>query len=387
MRKFVALIVFIFPFLPLACGALGLLAVNSWILDRSFYTGVVDDPRLYDALLDEDLPAYLMQEAENTGSNIPAAALTAGLQAINTSDFAITDYIRNQAVEVVNHVFDFVDGPSTVLNPSFDLKPIREALSEPATRTAFSQAVAENLPECTSNQSAYPSGTKLPVCRPANETPGSMAEQIQKALPGIIETLPDTIALGDSVTLTPTMRENIDAVRGALNSGIMSVALGAAVFGVFVGLLGGDGLRGKLLWMGLALLVPALMVLGLGLAMGQGNASWLNSATAEFRVNGDLIHSDFNAATLAVIENIFQRIGSSFTITGLLAGVVSLILIFAGLVLPAGASSQMGGSRFVEVPVGGEMIDVSPKAKRKEKPLYDEDASLAPRDDDGDLFS
>ncbi len=387
MRKFIALIVFIFPFLPLACGALGLLAVNSWILDRNFYTGVADDPRLYEALLDEDLPAYLMQEAQSTGGVIPAAALTAGLQAINTSDFVITDYLRNQAVGVVNDVFDFVDGKTTILNPSLELKPIREALSEPATRMAFSQAVAENLPECASNQSAYPSGSKLPVCRPTNETPDSMAEQIQKALPGIIETLPDTVALGDSVTADPNMRDDINALRGVLNSGIMSVALGAAVFGVFVGLLGGDGLRGKLLWMGLALLVPALMVLGLGLAMGQGNASWLNSATAEFRVNGDLIHSDFNAATLAVIENIFQRIGSSFTITGLLASVVSMILIFAGLLLPAGASSHPGGGRFVEVPVGDQMIDVSPKAKRKEKPLYDDDHSLAPRDDDGDLFS
>lgn len=382
MRKFIALVVFIFPFLPLACGALGLLAVNSWILDRNFYASVADDPRLYQALLDEDLPAYLMQDTQNSGGDIPAAALAAGLQTVVT-----TDYLRDQSVNVVNDVFDFLDGKTTTLDLSLDLQPILTALSSPDGRAAFAQAVAENLPVCDGTQAAYPASSKLPVCRPSDESAAVVSEQIQKALPGVIETLPTTLALSDPVKADPTTQEGISALRGVLNSGILSVALGAAFFGVMVGLLGGDGLRGKLRWMGAALIVPALMVLGLGLAMSQGNMTWLNSATTEFRVNGELVDPNFDAAALAVFETVFQRVGNSFSTTGLLASAVSIALFFAGLVLPAGAPSPMGRSRWVEVPVGEQMVDMPASPKRKEKSLYDEDDSLAPRDDNGDLFS
>jgi hypothetical protein len=388
MRKFIAIVLLIFPFLPLACGALSLLAVNSWILDRGFYTGVADDPRLYEALLDEDLPAFLMRETASSGEEFPAAALAAGLQTVVTSD-----YLRTEAVGFVTDFFDYIDGKTNTLNAAIDLTPVKAILASPDGRTSFSRAVADNLLPCASGQSAFPSNSKLPVCRPAGETADSMFEQIHKALPGIVETLPDTLPFTSASSSDLEIRDGFSALRWGLNSGVSGLAFAAAVFGILLAVIGGDGLNGKLRWAGVALLIPSLMILGLGLAINQGGSlNWLNSANSEFRINGELVSSEFSGTALAIFENVFQRVGGSFATTGFLAGAVSLILIFVGFLLPSVPASQRGGSGgWVEVPVGGPFVDVPGKPKRKEKPIYDGDDSLVSDDSydryDDDLIS
>ena len=53
MRKLLALMIAVAVVFPLALAALSLMSVSPWALDRKFYEQLLDDPRLYEVLLQQ----------------------------------------------------------------------------------------------------------------------------------------------------------------------------------------------------------------------------------------------------------------------------------------------------------------------------------------------
>lgn len=365
MRKVFALLLFIFPFFPLACAALGLIAVNGWILNRDFYTGVVDNPQFYDVLLREDLPAQLVGSSTDT-SSIPVGALVAGLQQVVT-----TDYLRGQAVAGVNTFFDYIESRTSTLNIALDLAPVKATLATPAGREAFSHAVADNLPRCARNQSAFSGDSKLPVCIPDNGTTEAAFAQINAALPGIVETLPNELTLVDNVTVDPIYREWLPDVRNGLSVAVSGIASAALVMGVVIALIGGDGARGKLRWLGDGLLLPGLVILAIGLTISKVDSRWLYELGGESRQ----FVEEMAPTVTQVFESMAARVGNTFTTTGGAAAVIGLAIFVLGTIFPGAG----GRRQEVEVPVVGFAPQME-RPKRKQKPAKDNDP-LAPQDD------
>ncbi len=79
-RKIIAVCLLIVLVWPLLFGSLTLLSINSWVLDRNFYVNLLDDPRLYEAMVSQDLPLYMNTRwfPGAIDSALPPAALDRG---------------------------------------------------------------------------------------------------------------------------------------------------------------------------------------------------------------------------------------------------------------------------------------------------------------------
>jgi len=87
MRKLLAVLIFAALVFPLLMGALSLMAVSQWALDRDFYEQLLGDVRLYEVLLDEDLPNYLNNRYPVPEADmIPSGALSNALRQVVTAD-------------------------------------------------------------------------------------------------------------------------------------------------------------------------------------------------------------------------------------------------------------------------------------------------------------
>lgn len=83
-RKLIAGVLVVLIVWPLAFGALTLLAINSWILDRNFYVNLLDDSSVYDPLLSQDFPQYVNSRwfPQQINSDLPPAALDKALREV-----------------------------------------------------------------------------------------------------------------------------------------------------------------------------------------------------------------------------------------------------------------------------------------------------------------
>jgi len=73
MRKFFTLLICFGLFLPLTLSAMIMTSMRPWILDRSFYEGVVNDDRVYEVLLNGELANQLNRQV--FADQLPVTAL------------------------------------------------------------------------------------------------------------------------------------------------------------------------------------------------------------------------------------------------------------------------------------------------------------------------
>ena len=146
MRKFLALFIWLCVFFPIALAALTLTSIRPWVLDRSFYERIVNDERIYDALFAENIPSQFNREVFGEAEQLPLGAVNSALREVITPD-----YLRTQSVNVVNEVFDFIEGRDSSFEVSMDLVPIKAALAgEDGQR--FAHTLAAALPTCADGQ-------------------------------------------------------------------------------------------------------------------------------------------------------------------------------------------------------------------------------------------
>ena len=122
MRKLIAVIFIILFTFPLLFASLTTLSVSTWVLDRSFYQGLLEDTRLYEIALSDTGSAsfgnFLVREM-----NLPREVLPA-LKTVITPD-----YLRSQTNQILDQVFSFIDGQSTSMDFYLDTAPLKASLT------------------------------------------------------------------------------------------------------------------------------------------------------------------------------------------------------------------------------------------------------------------
>lgn len=345
MRKLLALILAVAVVFPLALAALALMSVSPWALDRKFYEQMLSDTRLYEVMLQADLPNAINNRSPVAAADmIPAGALIAALRAVMTAED-----LRAQSLRLLNNVFDAMEGRAAGFEVYLDTTPIKQTLQTPIGAEKFARALATSLPTCATNQTAVATGGVLLRCRPSNQSADQAAAAIAAALPTFLNTAPDRINL---------QRENADGARGgpvmfamanSLNFAIV-IMLGLAAGAWFVtALIADEGMRERLLWLGWMLIAPAALILLIGVSMNAPvTLGWVRLGLDEARFGGLEYSSAFREALLLSIEPALQTMANGFLAAGAAAGAIGLGLIVWGIYTPPerrlGRQEQGAGS-------------------------------------------
>jgi hypothetical protein len=321
MRKFFTRLIWIALFLPLTLSAMTMSSMRPWILDRGFYEGVVNDDRVYVALLNGELANQLNQQVLSDANRLPPGALNSALREVIT-----LDYLRAQSGYIVNEMFDFIQGRDSTIDVSIDLRPIKAALSGAAGQR-FANTLAAALPFCESKQtSVAPDGT-LPRCISNHMSIAATAAQIAHALPAALENAPDNLVLNNPLNLQrnlPVLDGFLDAtVRSGLDLSIVMVILLTILVGVVLSYMRGGDLYGNLRWLSKSLFVPAALFLVVGAILA--NAFTANALQSTQWI-GIQAADAFNQALGNMTVLIVQHAGSGLLVTGALTGVIALIL-------------------------------------------------------------
>ncbi|HKZ85901.1 MAG TPA: hypothetical protein VJ793_19875 [Anaerolineae bacterium] len=333
MRKVLAVLLIAFVVFPMALATLSTIAVSTWALDRNFYTDLVGDPRLYDALLSEDVPNYFGRRiAVREVDGVPARALSQALREVVTPE-----YLAGEATRIVDQVFAVIEGESSTFVITLDVAPLKDALRGEAGRR-FAQTLAANLPACASGQESRAPGGTIVRCLPSNVSVEEATGVIVNALPAYLDEVPDQIDLArDRVFLTGVARgwNTVALGQGALNFAVLILVLITGGLWLAAAFIGGEDRRERLLWLGWSLLVPAVLVFALGLLVGADfSAGWVRFGLSQARF-GDFEASDsFRLALQDVARAALDTVANGFLMAGGVAGGIAIGLIAWGYTTP-----------------------------------------------------
>ena len=331
MRKFFAFMLIIFPFLPVALCAMFTNAVGSSLLDRNFYTSLLDDERLYDVLVDDVLVDLVNQQVASTGL-LPQSALIAGLREVITAD-----YLRTETLSIVNSVFDALEGQTRTAQIALNIAPLKQAVTG-AGRERFSRAYAEALPTCDATKGAPPAGAELLTCRPPEITVEAATAQVAANVPTFAASLPDTIRLGEPIDLQSDLGPAGSLVGEDVRAGVASVttslALGAIILWLLIGFIAARSGRELVRWLGYGALIPAVLVGGLALSLGTLSAELARTGLGNITINGTRASPEFAAALGTLLGTGLDAINAPIlTISGLVF-VIGIVLFLLSFVLP-----------------------------------------------------
>ncbi|HLF28593.1 MAG TPA: hypothetical protein VJG32_19840 [Anaerolineae bacterium] len=335
MRKLLAVFLIVVLVFPLLLATLSVISISSWVLDRNFYEDLLDDSRLYEGLLSEDLPNYFGRRVVREVDSVSAQALSSALREVLTPD-----YLRSQALRLVDDVFDFIEGRDSTLELYLDIAPIKDRLrGEDGPR--FARALAAALPICAAGQeSLVPEGSII-RCRPSDVSVEDAAGLITAALPTFLDEFPDRIQLDDGpIDLRREMR-GADAWFGLAGQSGLNLALGfliflAGSFWLVAALVAGEDRRERLQWLGWSLLVPAGLMFLIGLAItSELSAGWVRFGLNEARFDGFAYSAEFRQALLDISQNALDTIANGFLASGAVSAAIAVALIMWGAATPS----------------------------------------------------
>jgi hypothetical protein len=322
MRWLPALLLVLVFVIPLFIGGLSSVAVATFVLDRSWYAGLLSDERLY------DLPEAVSGATWQT--DVPGlAGFPRSMSRDALRELLPPAYLRDQASAVIDQLFTYLWGRGP-LDLSLDLAPIKaDLVGEPAKR--FALALAKGLPEAAA--ATAPARGTIPAARPKGWTVDQTARFIEGSLPTVLARVPDRVRLGDTVPLP---------WRGFSAFGML---IGAAVFLLFLaaGAWVGSAFtfssvpRERLLWMGGSLLAPALCVLaiGVGAAVSPLTLPWVRFGIASIDFNPVGLGQGFADAVLDAAAFAARRVATGFLAAGGIAAGIGIGLLVWGGVSPA----------------------------------------------------
>jgi hypothetical protein len=179
------------------------------------------------------------------------------------------------------------------------------------------------------------------------------ATQIERALPSVLENMPNSISLGNPVDLRNGWR-SIDwflgaTVRGSFDLAIFVVIVMTVIVGIVVAAVGSDNIRGWLRWLGSSLLIPASLFVLMGISLSTPLIAGPLRNELRFTQWDGIQYSDaFRQAMGDLIISITQRVGSGFLTTGIAACFIAIALIVLSLFF---TSSQRHEAKMVQIPV------------------------------------
>jgi hypothetical protein len=333
VRKAIAAIMVILFAFPLILAALVSFSVSTWAFDRGFYLQLVSDERIYEVVLEES-PWEEEQVFEDTEfRGIPGDALAKALREVVTPN-----YLRSQAVALVNDAFDAIEGRLSTLELSVDITPLKDRLrSDGGDR--FARSLAANLPACTSGEPAFAAGAELPQCRPAELSEEQTAEVIAEALPEFLENLPDrypqppeTVYL-DYASADEFWMGFVGSSRFLWSTLIL--ALIAAGFWVGAAFVGRENRRQIVQWLGWPLFVPAVLILIGGIAIRVAAAwPWIDYGLGTWVATDAWYRPEVTAVLSTVVRTAVRAIARGFLLTGAVSLGLSAGLIVWSFSIP-----------------------------------------------------
>jgi hypothetical protein len=331
-RKLIAGVLVVLIVWPLAFGALTLLAINSWILDRNFYVNLLDDSSVYDPLLSQDFPQYVNSRwfPQQINSDLPPAALDKALREVMTPQ-----YLRDQAVGIVNQAFDALEGRTDTFDLSLDFAPVKAALQGDGG-ARFASVLAAQLPACAAGAEPQIAGSTLIRCRAADVSVADATQQIVTALPAFIDKVPDQISLSrQPINVQAEWRPfNLIFLGNFGLSMAVTLMIGVlAVVWLIAAFVGGTNRRERLLWLGWSLLVPAGLVLIGGIALSSPLISpglYISLDQSRFALEGVSYSAALRQAIIDTANRAASAVSGGFVWSGLVATAIALGLIIWG---------------------------------------------------------
>lgn len=331
MRSCLAFFVFIFVFVPLAFCGLLTASVSTWITDRSFYTDLFSASGIYAALLGSNLD-YEVSLQVRDGQRLDPETTDAFSKAIQ--EVAPPNYIRDEVVRNINAVFDYLEDFSRGLALTWDLRPLKENLTNEQI-VVFADVLVKSLPPCSPQNPQE--DFILPTCLPADKSAQEVTTEVRAKLPRFVESLPDFQPLGDAIPPN-TERGAVlgDPVRFVLGSGVLSTLVVVFFTWLAVAFLAARSTKGIFSVLGSTLLVPAVPVLLIGITIISGVASntvanGIDSALIEAGLQSS---PDLRSATLGVVTSAISRVANGFLIYGGGAMGLAVLLLVVSAFMP-----------------------------------------------------
>jgi hypothetical protein len=282
-------------------------------------------------LLSEDLPNYFNRRVVREADGLPADALSKALREVMTPD-----YLRAQALNIVNDVFDFVEGRDFTLDLYLDTRPLKDALRGDGGKR-FAHTLAANLPTCAADQKPLASGGTVIRCLPSNVAVDEAAVLITAALPSFLDKFPDQLQLNRQPINMRVELRGAEFWTGLVGSNGLGAAIAfmvfiTASFWYVAALIGGVDRRERLLWLGWSLIVPGVLVFMIGLAVNADfTAGWVRFGLNEARFDGFEYSLAFRQALLDVARNALNTVANGFLMAGGVSGAIALALIMWGV--------------------------------------------------------
>jgi len=333
-RSFPAALIAVFLVFPLFLGALSLIGLSTWALDRGFYAEILSDVRLY------QIPDA-MSAATHVHVDLPGStSLTLRVSPRALKPILSSHYMQTQALAALGSFFDYLEGKSSAPDPTVDLAPVKRALLGKEGKQ-FARALVEDLPRGGLASRFTVSPGRLPETLPSSLTVEQATAIVAAGLPTFVSAIPDRIRVSDY----PEWRaweaaqlglQRFPVIRGFILTDIILSLLAAAVW-VAAAFLGGTDSRQRLQWLGWSFLAPAAAVFLVGLfftlsLLSQGIR--LGLAAAQLQSMG--FDAGFGDAILNVAQVTVQRVGVSFLAAGAIAAGASLALLGFSWSLPKG---------------------------------------------------
>jgi hypothetical protein len=338
MRRVPAILMVIFFAAPLLFTALMTISVSTWVLDRGFYTAILDDEQLYQ-LPDGSGDWWGGEVSGLQGMNSRAAMLAA-------REVLAPSWMRTQAVGIANQVFDYLQGRAGGFDLTIDLAPVKAALrGEPGKR--FAQTLARELPVGGSTADFVVRARSLPRSRPSSVSVEKAAAVILAGLPAFIASIPDTARLSDEPTFlySRTWAPGFPALGALIFADLVLLVL-AAGFLVGAAFVGGATRFERLQWLGWPLLVPAVGVFLIGLLVSLGVVSgWMHWGLTQAHLETQGFTTSFVDAVARAAARALARVGTGFIATGAIAGGAALgLLAWSWSIPPSARSPQIDGT-------------------------------------------
>ena len=327
MRKVLAIFIIIVFVIPLVTAALLVLPVRAWILDRNFYNQVLSGERLSNLI--QNSPTFPLK------LQLPVQFSQATLDSLYAViKKTITPlYLDSQIQPIIDNSLNLLEGKTSTLDFKIDLKPIKSAILG-EKRDEILLVISQSIPACAAGKQSTQNNAE--ICRPADVTIETFSQTfIAPALTQVLQSLPDEYAVQtpqnlpmERIFFWATLFPGL-TLPNMLTIAVVIVALLAFLIWFLSALIADPSWSVRLKWLGGALIVPALIVLGVAaLVQFINTASLVNLG---LRGLGQVqLTPEIKTSLTGLIQSITSRVATPFFISGGIALGSAIALIAWG---------------------------------------------------------
>ncbi|GAB4528200.1 MAG: hypothetical protein OHK0046_46780 [Anaerolineae bacterium] len=344
MRAVFGAFLFVIIVLPCTLAALYTTSVMTWVLDRTFYKDLLDSEPIYDAFLAE-MPNFVYEDGISRGTQEQAnTALALALREVVTPA-----YLREQMSNAVDDFFTLLDDPTFTTQIEIETGPVKDALGGEGGE-AFARVYAANLLPCTPGEE--PRSEDFPLIRClSSETSVEDAEQlVLEDLPAFREGIPNPLVVSENVTAD--VQNNNTSIRSVIIGVVIALTVTAGILWLMTGFVAGNTRRRIMMWLGVMLLLPALLVLGTGVSVANGaaDATVRGIQTDEILINNEPVSDEFRDVLAETAVSALERVANGFYLVGGIATATGIMLLVVAFSQPAGSSGERKRNRTVTIP-------------------------------------